>query len=429
MLGVGMQPSSSMSGEYEEVLVPKKRSPIMWVLIGMFGLLTVIGLGIGAYFLFVKGGSNIEASVAHTDAGETLRLHFPDATAGTKIRFGDVEKELKSQKADFALTSKDLTLGENELSVGVVDAEGAVTEETILINLSYRIRPDLTALSEETPSLRILVDAQPGAKITLDGEALTLDAKGQAKKEYPLTESQNGGAVDRTLKYTIVSADGERSEGSVHAVIPIASLRIDRPGQPIVTDQTSMEIAGLVQKGSSVSIDGADVAVKDDGHFSHTLALAKVGNIETNIVAKESGKVPRNMSLTIKRVADLEKEAAKFEVDKTINYKALSDAPASFKGKHASFIGRVYNVDVHKGKSVLQILVQDCPTGKRCPLWINYGTTTEYTTKDWVKVLGAAAGEQQFRAASGELKSVPSIDATYLLRHDPNQKKKRRRRR
>ena len=39
--------------------------------------------------------------------------------------------------------------------------------------------------------------------------------------------------------------------------------------------------------------------------------------------------------------------------------------------------GLVYNVDVSRGRSVLQILASGCPRGERCPLWITYNGATE----------------------------------------------------
>jgi hypothetical protein len=92
---------------------------------------------------------------------------------------------------------------------------------------------------------------------------------------------------------------------------------------------------------------------------------------------------------------------------------------AMYRGQHAAFEGRIYNAHVEGGRSALQILVRECPRGERCPLWVNYPAATEFTKDDWVRVLGVLQGEQQFRADDDQVRSVPKLDAVFLLPAKP----------
>jgi hypothetical protein len=63
--------------------------------------------------------------------------------------------------------------------------------------------------------------------------------------------------------------------------------------------------------------------------------------------------------------------------------------------------------------------VRACPHGERCPLWVSYPAATELTVDSWVRVLGVVQGEQQFRSETEEVKSVPKVEAVFLLPAKP----------
>ena len=115
------------------------------------------------------------------------------------------------------------------------------------------------------------------------------------------------------------------------------------------------------------------------------------------------------------RVDDLAKAAEGFKPDTGLSYAKIAQNPAIYRGQRVAFEGRVYNVNVEGGRSVLQVLVRECPGGERCPLWVSYGSATEFTVDSWVRVLGILQGEQQFRAESDEVRTVPKVDAFFLL--------------
>ena len=63
----------------------------------------------------------------------------------------------------------------------------------------------------------------------------------------------------------------------------------------------------------------------------------------------------------------------------------------------------------------MQILVRDCPEGDQCPLWVTFPAATTVELRERVRVFGTVAGEQQFRSQSGQIRTVPRVDATFIL--------------
>ena len=77
----------------------------------------------------------------------TLTIEVPGAQEGTRVRFSGQEQALEGGRAAFALSSDDLSLGDNDLSVDVVDPEGHVETHAVSLHLEMRIRADLGPLA------------------------------------------------------------------------------------------------------------------------------------------------------------------------------------------------------------------------------------------------------------------------------------------
>ncbi|HEX6242852.1 MAG TPA: hypothetical protein VFZ61_18190, partial [Polyangiales bacterium] len=153
-----------------------------------------------------------------------------------------------------------------------------------------------------------------------------------------------------------------------------------------------------------------------DGRFLSRVPLPAPGTHVVRVVARAKGKAPRVAEIKVERVTDLTLAAASFTPDPALNYARIVQNPVMYRGQKVAFDGRVYNVEVDAGKSVLQMLVLDCPGQNRCPLWVEYPQATEATLDSWVRVLGVVAGEQQFRSKQGAIQTVPSVHAQYVLK-------------
>ncbi|MEM9068858.1 MAG: hypothetical protein AAGE52_10145 [Myxococcota bacterium] len=404
--------------------LPRRKGRTPWAILILVGFLLVAG-GIGAY-VFLGMGPDVRASIGQSESGEALLVDVPDAAEGTKVRFNGQEHVLAAGRASFALAANDLQLGDNELSVDVIAPDGSSQQATVVLSLAYRVRADLSALEEDPAQLRIVVDATPGSTVTLDEQAVTLDGTGHGRLSFPL-EGGDGAVYERTVHYRVVTGEAP-AEGEVQVRVPFASLQIDRPGSRTVTDRESIELAGAAPASATVTVDGNPLEVRE-GRFLGRIELSELGESEHVVVAREPGRAPRTRTLTIRRVADLAAEAAAYEVDRSLTYTHIAQNPDSYRGQRVAFEGRVYNVDVHEGRSVMQIVARQCPAGQRCPLWVTFDGASEAELNTWVRVVGEIAGEQQFRSPSGQVLSVPRVDAVFVLPAEAEPQRRRRRRR
>jgi hypothetical protein len=404
-------PSLTLHGEsIPDLPVTSVSRPVRAALAATAGALLVLGIGLAAWHFL--NGTPLAVRVVNGEQGESLEIDVPDAEPGTKVRFLDAEQELRAGKASFPLTAEALALGANELKVGIVHG-GETQNHTVKLQVAYRARADLAAVSADPPTLSVAIDALPGAKVTLDGEPLALDVKGHSEKTYPLTpEASNKLAF--AAKYHIEPKDGAPADGVLQLSLPVTSLQIDRPGASVTTDQSSIEVAGAVESGAEVTLDRSKVKVTE-GRFLSRVKLPKLGSSTLRVVATVKGKVARSTEINVERVADLAQAAATFKADSSLSYARIAQNPVIYRGQNVAIEGRVYNVEVKAGASHLQMLARDCPS-QRCPLWVDLPSATDVTVDSWVRVLGQVIGEQQFRSEKNQVHTVPSVRAQYVLK-------------
>jgi hypothetical protein len=393
----------------------------LWLALGAIvaGVLALAGL---AAWLFTRGPEvavRVVAAPLSTGSsglvgGEALEVEVLGSEPGTKVRFAGEERPLTAGRAQFPLRADALALGDNALAVAVVDPDGGVDTATVRLVLEYRVRPDLAALAAQPPGVDVVIDARPGAKVSLDGAPVALDARGRGSKRY-LVPPQASSAFALRARYRIELGGGAPVEGEVNVTLPVTSAQIDRPGPDVVTDQTLLEIAGAVEPTAEVVIAGSAVPVTD-GRFLYRANLPEPGEYKLAVVARAPGKAPRVIDIRVRKVSDMTMAAATFKHDPALTYARIAQNPLIYRGQSVAFDGRVYNVEVQGGRSVLQMLALDCPGGARCPLWVEYPQATEATVDTWVRVLGTVAGEQQFRTDRGQVQTVPSIQAQYVLK-------------
>jgi hypothetical protein len=380
------------------------------VLAALAGALSVLAVGLAVWH-FASGGSDVAVRVLQSDEGELLEVQVADAQPGDRVRFVGSERELAGGVARFPLASDALSLGDNELTIGVLRGD-RVESTKVRLHVAYRARVDTAGLGRKPPVLEVVIEAQPGSKVTVDGEALALDARGRGVKSYPVA-AQSGTKLAFTARYRIEPKDGAANDGSLSVNLPVTSLQIDRPGPRVTTDQASIEVAGAVESGAQVTINGQPIKVSE-GRFLHRVRLPESTTIHVQALAP--GKAPRALDLQVVRVADLTLAAAEFKADPALNYARIAQNPAIYRGQNVSLDGRVYNVEVKGGQSHLQMLARDCPGAQRCPLWVDLAQATDVTVDTWVRVLGTVAGEQQFRSERGQVHTVPSVKAQYVLK-------------
>lgn len=395
--------------DFRPVPAAQRRGP--WLLV--LGLLLAALLGGLALYMATRPPA-FSARVVQAEDGDALEVDVPDAPAGTKVRFAGAELPLAAGRAAFPLSADALKLGDNTLAIAIVDPSGSVASSEIKLAVEYRVRTELGALLSDPPAVQIVVDALPGSRLSIDGEFLALGTDGRAVKNYPVP-AQAGARLELAPRYRIEPVSGTPVEGTLKVSLPVASMQVDRPGADVITDQTVIEVAGAVEEGAEVRIDGQAVAVRD-GRFLHRASLPQAGEYVLRVTARAAGKAPRIEEVRVQRVMDLTLAAASFQADSSITYGKLMQSPVTYKGQKVAFDGRVYNVEVNAGRSVIQLLALNCPSTTRCPLWVEYPQATEATVDSWIRVLGTVAGEQQFKSKQGDVQTVPSVDAQYVLK-------------
>jgi hypothetical protein len=379
--------------------------------------LAALAVGAAAVFLYLSlrdRSPDVQVKVVNDGTSEAMVFEVPGASEGAKLRFGGQEKPVQAGRASFALGGDSLRVGKNAVLFDLVKADGDVESGRVTLSVDYRVTLDTAPLRAGKPAVDVVVAAVPGSKVWLDGQAVTLDAQGRAVRTDALDAAASSGRIEHVVKYRVQPPAAEATVGELHTSIPVTSMQIDRPGALVVTDRDAIEIAGAVDKDARVTIDDKPVQVVGD-RFVYKYPLPKVGDAMPRIVAMADGKAPTSSTIVIQRVQDLAKAAAGFKPEPGLTYAKIAQNPAIYRGQRVAFEGRVYNVNVASGRSVLQVLVRECPDGQRCPLWVDYGSATDFTVGSVVRVLGMLQGEQQFRAESDEMRTVPKVDAVFLL--------------
>ena len=383
----------------------------LWLAVGA---LTVLAIGGGILAWISTRGPELAVRVVSEAGNELLEVEAPGSAPDARLRFQGVERPLQAGRARFPLKADALKIGENKLAIDLLDKSGAVESSSVNLRVAYRVRVDTTGLSSAPPQVSVVVDAMPGSKVQLDGEQLPINEHGHGSRNIPVAP-QAGGVFSFSARYRVEPPEEKPEDGKLELSLPVTSMQIDRPGPEVVTDQSSLEVAGAVEPSASIEVNGQAVAV-NDGRFLHRAELGKVGDHVLKVVARAKGKAPRVVELKVSRVEDLTLAAASFTPDPQLTYARIAQKPVIYRGQKVTFDGRVYNVEVDAGRSVLQMLVLDCPGKSRCPLWVEYPQATEATIDSWVRVLGVIAGEQQFRSKQGQVQTVPSVHAQYVLK-------------
>ena len=402
-------------------VAPAPRSSSSWILWTLLALLLFVILAVigGAAWLMLATAPEVSVSVVTTATGDALRVEVPNASAEDRVRFGESERPVEVQSegigfVTFPLQSDDLHVGGNSLELVLTrdgQSESVVTE----LQVAYRVRADLTGLVEAEPSIAIVVHAESGSEVLVEGSPVALDDEGRGQVRVAVAPADTHDPFTKEFSYRVrASGADDVAEGVVEVSLSRATLELDRPGAELITEERQLDIAGAAHPDAVVTVDGETVELVS-GRFSTRIPLATVGTYNPAVIAREPSKAPRVVTPQIRRVEDLAKEAEAYEVDRTLNYARLLQNPSTFLGRRVSMEGRVYNVSVERGQSVLQLLVRDCPPTERCPLWVTYPAATAATVNDWVRVIGVIGGEQRFRSENGDVLTVPRLDARFVL--------------
>ena len=404
---------------------PRKRGSGCLLAVLASAILVAIGaLGAFVYFRFVARGPAVMAAIAQTPAGEVVRIQLPDAVPGTVVRYAGTERPVEQGVAELPLAADTLRLGDNVLNVEIV-AGNTTTAVPITLTVEYRVRAELSGLEAIPPSISVVIEALPGSSVRVGGAAVALDGAGHGRVEVPVASltTATDGSLSHVAEYVVTTPAGEAATGTLTTRIPVAPLELTQPLDGAVTDRTSVWVAGRtaapsVGQAARIAIEGHETPVGGDGSFRVEVPLPPPGpdgRTSLHLVARRPGSAPRAVTVTVRRVPDVRRAASEVAVDRRLDYGQLAEAPEAARGRVLALEGQVYNADVQDGHGVLQMLVRGCSRTDRCPVWVNYAPAEPVQPGAVVRVVGVGSGTQQFRAESGETRTVPRVDATYVV--------------
>src|SRR5690606_25523657 len=143
------------------------------------------------------------------------------------------------------------------------------------------------------------------------------------------------------------------------------------------------ELAAGVHPEARVTLDGKPVENRG-GHVVERLGLPRLGTTQFRLEAVEEGAAPSVRTIEVRRVANLALEVERFVPDGPVDYGALAADPNAYRGKRVKLDGLAYHVETKNGRSDVQILARQCPSGQKCPVWVSYPGVVGVRPHSWV---------------------------------------------
>jgi hypothetical protein len=303
--------------------------------------------GAVAFAIFWRSPAPLRAE-ARVDANGSDLLHVTCATCpdGTEVRAGDSKAQVNSRAADLILPSP-LKVGENLFSVAV-DRPGSGRDETVslIVQIGYRIRPDLSALDSERPMLRIAIEGGPMASMMIDGKPLTLGNDGKGQYDIDVTAECTGLAddtksIERAIPYSVVGSTGASEQGVVNVRVAVPPLHIDAPTSRTIIERDQFVLAGRTGRGARLLAGSQAITVAADGTFSRAIAAPALGENAVKLKTTVPGQAPRMATITVKRVEHLADEAKTFAANAPLPFADLAASVTRYVGQPVVLSGEI----------------------------------------------------------------------------------------
>ncbi len=383
----------------------------LWLALGALGLVAVAVV----VALVWPSAPPLEARVrAADDASEVVDLSCASCPDGTVLRLRDTEAIVRGGQATLPLGAP-LTVGDTPVRIAI-DRPGGGRDETVQIPLrvAYRIRPDLSSLQADRPTLQVVVETSDEARVVLDGETIPVRG-GRAIKSIDVSAELGGSAdlLSRKIAYEVTPPDGEEERGVVAVAVSILPLSIDSPGRAVVTDQTSFLLAGRTAPGAEVVVAGRAIHVASDGSFSQHMNVSSVGTTQIEVRTKAQGKAPRIAKIAVQRVASLEQAAKEFVSRSPITLDAALADPEAARARPIAIEGEVLEVRTrpHQTTLVVRARPPSCSgEASRCVVRLVQGGAVDAPRGSMLRAYGAVAGTVQH-----EGKAVLDVDVAFSL--------------
>jgi hypothetical protein len=321
---------------------PSQSSATIAIVSGLF-----LAGGAVAFAIFWRSPAPLRAE-ARVDANGADLLHVTCATCpdGTEVRAGESKAQVTGHAADLILATP-LKVGENMFSVAI-DRPGTGRDESVslIVQIGYRIRPDLAALDSDKPQLRISIEGAPMASMAIDGKTLALGADGKGQYDLDVTQECTGLAddtksIERAIPYSVVGSSGATEQGVVNVRVAVPPLRIDAPTLHSIIERDQFLLAGRTGRGARLIAGGHAVAVAPDGTFSRPIAAPSLGENTVKLRTFVAGQAPRMASFTVRRVEHLSEEAKTFAANAPLPFADLAASVSKYVGQPVVLSGEI----------------------------------------------------------------------------------------
>lgn len=382
------------------------------------GAALVLVVGAIAAVLLWPSAPPLKAQVRSGDGGaEVLDVTCESCPDGTLISVRDVTAKVSGARATLPLESP-LAVGDNALRV-TIDRPSAGRDEVVSlpVRVAYRIRPDLTTLEADRPSLQIIIEAMEGATVELDGEDVPL-RDGRAIKSVDVTKDVTGSSSDagsqlsRRINFLVKPPDGPEEKGVVAVSVAVLPLAIVAPGRAIVTDKQTFTLAGRTSPGAEILVAGRSLGVTKDGTFQQTMNVSSVGSTEIEVRAKMPGRAPRLVRVAVERVTSLESAAEQFTKKSPLAYSEVARDISAARDKPVALTGEVVESRVQDGVTTLIIRAESpgCSDGKCIARLIQGRNDLGADRGAKIRAYGTVAGE-----ITHDGTTIPDIDVAFAI--------------
>jgi len=394
-VGVGFAPEVSLRhGERRRSSAPPPPPPSQSsATIAIASGLLLAG-GAVAFAVFWRSPAPLRAE-ARVDSNGADVLHVTCATCpdGTEVRAGESKAQITGRAADLILTNP-LKVGENLFSVAV-DRPGSGRDENVslIVQIGYRIRPDLSALDSEHPMLRIAIEGAPMASMMIDGKPLTLGTDGKGVYDVDVTTECTGLAddaksIERAIPYSVVGSTGAAEQGVVNVRVAVPPLHLDSPSPHTVIEREQFLLGGRTGRGARLVAGSQALAVAADGTFSRAMLAPGIGENALKLRTTVPGQAPRMATVIVRRVEHLADEAKTFAANAPLPFADLAAAVNRYVGQPVVLSGEIVESRSQGATSLALLDVQKGCSRPPCLARLVFAGDEPVARSDRVQVYG-----------------------------------------
>ena len=367
--------------------------------------------------LLHRGTGPIEGRlVLGSDGKERLELRCGECPDGTRVAIGSARTSFTAHRGLLDLPQK-LKIGDNRLSLLLTrPGEKKSTEVSLPVPIQYRVRADTSLLADANPRLRVVVEALPNSKVTIDSKALALDAAGRGIYDIDVAKDLRGAEpairkLERSVPYSVDPPDGAVESGKVTFQLGITPLVVEAPGERITIDTPTFVLSGRSQRGAAVQVAERPINIDAQGRFAQVMSVSSEGETTVVVRATAPDQAPRLYPIRVKRVGRLADEAARLRSKAVTSYAALGSGEGHV-GEEVALDGTLLE---HRAEGYASYLLLDVTSGCKAPpclLRVIHGAPVRLARGAAVSVFGRVSGSVEGARAGTR---VPEVFAAFLL--------------